>query len=123
MPVNWNDALEKVLAGDQLGNFSWNDLGKPIWRDGVMTESTSPLQLLSDQVVRGARSPEARDLAARVACPRPSRRGRICSRCSISRDADGRPAIRILERLATRAPDEPLAALGSCTCLARTSRS
>jgi hypothetical protein len=88
-------------------------LGNPVWRDGAMTEPTSPLQLLSDHVVRVARSREARELAARIAGPStPADEVSDLLALLQSRDADGRPAIRIVERLATRAPDEPLAALG-----------
>jgi hypothetical protein len=77
-----------------------------------MTEPTSPLQLLSDHVVRRARSPEAQALAARIAIsPTDGQSADLLDLLS-RRDADGRPAVRILERLATQAPDEPLAALG-----------
>ena len=113
MPLTWEDALEKVSAGDRLWNLSWNSLGNPVWRDSGMTKPTSPLQLLSDHVVRVARSREARELAARIACP-PTPADEVPDLLTLlhRRDADGRPAIRIVERLATRAPDEPLAALG-----------
>jgi hypothetical protein len=113
MPLSWDDALEKVLTGNRLWNLPWNSLGNPVWRDGAMTEPTSPLQLLSDHVVRVARSREARELAARIAGPStPADEVSDLLALLQSRDADGRPAIRIVERLATRAPDEPLAALG-----------
>jgi hypothetical protein len=113
MPLTWEDALEKVSAGDRLWNHSWNRLGNPVWRDSGMTKPTSPLQMLSDHVVRVARSREAHELAARIACPStPADEVPDLLTLLDHRDADGRPAIRIVERLATRAPDEPFAALG-----------
>ena len=113
MPLTWEDALEKVSAGDRLWNLSWNSLRNPVWRDSGMTKPTSPLQMLSDHVVRVARSREARELAARIACPStPADEVPDLLTLLHRRDADGRPAIRIVERLATRAPDEPFAALG-----------
>jgi hypothetical protein len=113
MPLTWDDAFEKVLAGDRLWNLPWNSLGNPVWRDSGMNKPTSPLQLLSDHVLRVARSREARDLAARISCP-PIPADEVPDLLTLlhHHDADGRPAIRIVERLATRAPYEPLAALG-----------
>jgi hypothetical protein len=113
MPLSWEDVLEKVLSGERLGNHPGNDLRNPFWPNGGMNEPTSPLQLLTDHVVCVARSRAAHDLAARIASPSTgTNEDPDLLTLLHRRDADGRPAIRIVERLATRAPDESLAALG-----------
>ena len=111
--VTRDNGSKEIFAGDQLWNHLWNKLRNPVWRDGVMTETTSPIQLLIDHVVRIARSREAQVLAVRIALRLPSGNAEPDLLGLLHRrDADGRPAIRITERLAPRAPDEPLAALG-----------
>ncbi len=64
-------------------------------------------------------------LAARIACPStPADEVPDLLTLLDRRDADGRPAIRIVERLATRAPDEPLRRAGALVHVrAPTSRS
>jgi hypothetical protein len=78
-----------------------------------MTKPTSPLQLLSDHVDQVARSRDATALAARIA-HRSLTTDEQPDLLTLlhCRDADGRPAIRIVERLAAQAPDDPLSALG-----------
>ena len=111
MPLTWEKAVEEFLAGNRFGNLSRNDLRNPIWRDGVMTNPTSPLQLLSDHVVRRARSADARRLAARINVWPDNGQSPDLLDLLARRDADGRPAIRIVEALANEAPGDTLAAL------------
>jgi hypothetical protein len=119
---------EKNLPRDEFGNHSGNDSGNPIWRDGAMSElhipqphfseTHRPFQALCDHVASMARSPEAARLAARIAPSQGTPRDspdllELLAR----RDADGRPAIRVVERLAKEAPKNPLAALGLLSML------
>jgi hypothetical protein len=88
-----------------------------MWRDGAMTEPTSPLQSLCDHVAVLAQSREADRLAARIA---PSTTSGDLDLIDLlaRRDADGGPAIVVQERLAVLAPDDPLAALALLSMLA-----
>jgi hypothetical protein len=90
---------------------------KSMWRDGVMTER-SALQSLSDHVASRTRSPEATHLAARIATSSTAEheRGDLATLLA-RRDSDGRPAIRIVERLAKEAPSDQLAALALLSML------
>jgi hypothetical protein len=78
----------------------------------------SPLQSLAEHVILLARNPDAVALAARIA-PSKTSRGDTPDLAALlaRRDADGRPAIRIQERLAKEAPENPLAALGLLSML------
>jgi len=115
--VTRENGSKENSAGDQFGNDSGNDSRNPLWRNGVMTEPTitephRALQSLVDHVAVLARGPEGTRLAARIAGPMP--RGKDAPNLVAllaRRDADGRPAIRIQERLAKEAPYDPLAAL------------
>jgi hypothetical protein len=111
-----NDA-EEFLSRDDPVIDSGNDPVKSMWRDGAMTEP-SPLQSLSDHVASRARSPEAARLAARIATSNTAEyeRGDLAAVLA-RRDADGRPAIRIIERLAKEAPGDQLAALSLLSML------
>ena len=114
---------EIFLSRDESGNRSGNDPGNPMWRDGAMThtpisEGSKALRSLSEHVARRSRTPEARRLAARIALttgPGDADLAELVAR----RDTDGAPAARVLERLATEAPDEPLAALALLAMLRR----
>jgi DNA-directed RNA polymerase specialized sigma24 family protein len=88
-----------------------------MWRDGAMTETT-PLQRLSEHVALRAHSTEAQRLAERIA-PSTAAGGELLDLCALiaRRDADGRPAIVVQERLARAAPSEPLAALALLSML------
>jgi hypothetical protein len=102
---------------DGSGNDSRNESGNPIWRDGAMTKP-SPLQSLAEHVTLLARSPDAAALAARIARPKTSgREAPNLTDLLARRDGDGRPAIRIQERLAEEAPENSLAALGLLSML------
>jgi DNA-directed RNA polymerase specialized sigma24 family protein len=107
------NTAEKNLAGDESGNHSRNNPGNPIWRDGAMTElqTRRPFQLLADHLSAVARCPEGERLAARIVTFRKAGASPDLLELLARRDADGRPAIRVLERLATEAPEEQLAAL------------
>jgi DNA-directed RNA polymerase specialized sigma24 family protein len=88
-----------------------------MWRDGVMhtspvTEPHGPLQSLVNHVAARAQGPEGRQLAGRIALPTQTGKGTPDLGALLARrDGDGRPAIRIQERLAKAAPGDPLAAL------------
>ncbi|HXB37076.1 MAG TPA: hypothetical protein VNU75_05175, partial [Acidimicrobiales bacterium] len=78
----------------------------------------SPLQSLANHVGMLARSPDAAALAARMAPPKTTGRDHPDLAALLSRrDADGHPAIRIQERLAKEAPENPLAALALLSML------
>ena len=64
-----------------------------------------------------ARSREAQRLAARIAPSKSKGDSFDLLELLARRDADGRPAIRIQERLAKEAPENPLAALGLLSML------
>ena len=111
------NGAQEFADQDESGNVSGNDSGNPIWRDGAMTEP-SPLQSLADHVALLARSPEAARLVDRIAPSNTSGRdGHQLAELLARRDADGHPAIRIQERLAKEAPENPLAALGLLSML------
>jgi hypothetical protein len=112
-----DNVAEKFSSRDDLVNDSGKDPGNPKWRDCAMNEPTA-LQSLSEHVASRARSHDAVRLAVRIAPPRqlggnPPDLAELLSR----RDADGRPAIRIQERLAQEAPRDQLAALALLTML------
>jgi hypothetical protein len=111
------NGAQEFLSLDDFVIDSGNDPVKSTWRDGAMNHTT-PFQSLSDHVTSRARSPEAARLAARIA------RSKMAGAAPPDllalldrRDADGRPAIRIQERLAKEAPDDPLAALALLSML------
>ena len=111
------NAPKKFLAGDDLRNHLRNELRNPMWRDGVMhtspaTEPRGPLQSLVEHVAARAHSPEGAQLAGRIALSAQTGNGAPDLGALLARrDGDGRPAIRIQERLAKEAPRDPLAAL------------
>ena len=112
------NAPKEFLARDGSGNHSRNESGNPLWRDGAMTQP-SPLQSLSDHVASTARSPEAAR-SRRLASPRHDLEEPTAPDLAAllaRRDADGRPAIAVQERLAAEAPATALAALGLLTML------
>ena len=111
MSLTWKNSRKEILPGDFLRNLSWNLLRNPLWRDGAMTTPTSPLQLLSVHVLRRTRSADAQRLAARINVPPGDGRQPDLLELLSRRDADGRPAIRVVEALATEAPQDTLAAL------------
>ena len=113
-----DNGAEKFLSRDEFGNRLRKCSGNPMWRDGAMTETTAPFQRLADHLAVVGRSIDAERLAERIAPNRASRGAppdllELLAR----RDADGRPAIRVLERLATEAPKDPLAALALLSML------
>jgi hypothetical protein len=116
--VTRENGPKEFSAGDDSRNQSRNVLRNPLWRDGAMhkptvTEPHGPLQSLVEHVAARAHSPEGTQLARRIALPTPTGSGVSDLLALLARrDADGRPAIRIQERLAKEAPRDPLAALG-----------
>jgi hypothetical protein len=111
------NCAEELLSRDDLVIDSGNDPVKSMWRDGAMTEP-SPLQSLSDHVASRARGHEAACLAARIAPSSTSVRDRGDLAALLGRrDGDGRPAIRIVERLAKEAPRDQLAAVALLSML------
>jgi hypothetical protein len=111
------NGAEEFLARDDLVIDSGNDPVKSMWRDDAMTEP-SPLQSLSDHVASRARGPEAVRLAAQIAPSSTAERERGDLAALLARrDGDGRPAIRVVERLANEAPTDQLAALALLSML------
>ena len=111
------NGAKEFLSRDDLVIDSGNDPVKSMWRDDAMTER-SALQSLSDHVASRLHSPEAARLAARIATSSTAQRDRGDLAALLAcRDADGRPAIRIVERLAKEAPSDQLAALALLSML------
>ena len=112
------NVAKKFLEDFGSGNDSRNVSGNPLWRDGAMNQP-SPLQSLAEHVATLARHPESVRLAALIAdSTTPGARPDLAALVA-RRDADGRPACRIQERLAQEAPGDPLAALALLTMLRR----
>jgi hypothetical protein len=113
------NGAKEFLSQDGFVIDSGNDLGKSTWRDEAMNHTT-PFKSLSDHVASRASSPEAARLAAHIA---PSKMAGADPPDLLAlldrRDADGRPAIRIQERLAKEAPKDPLAAMALLSMLRR----
>lgn len=110
-PLSWENGHDEFPDGHSLRNLSWNVLRNPVWRDGAMTTTPSPFQLLSTHIGQRARTPEARQLAARISGSPADGPDPDLADLLSRRDADGHPAIRVIEALAAEAAADPLAAL------------
>ena len=120
MPVTWDDALER--------NFGWGPIGEPSeerfeepglarWRHDRNHQPPAVAHVTMSCGSPAVERPS--DLAARIACPSTGANEEPDLLTLLHRrDADGRPAIRILERLATGHQTNRSPHWGSCTCAA-----